>query len=69
MTGVVVEADREVPVELLNRFEAVVLEDSSTVALPNELATCWQGCGGAPGEGHAAIKLHVCQRQRTCAPE
>src|SRR5215469_13436146 len=59
MTGVVVEADREVPVELLNRFEAVVLEDSSTVALPNELATCWQGCGGAPGEGHAAIKLHV----------
>ena len=59
MTNVVVEADREVPVEVLSRFEAVVLEDSSTIALPNELATCWQGCGGAPGEGHAAIKLHV----------
>ncbi|OLE33663.1 MAG: hypothetical protein AUG45_06635 [Ktedonobacter sp. 13_1_20CM_3_54_15] len=59
MTGVVVEADRQVPLELVNRFEAIVLEDSSTVALPNELVTCWQGCGGAPGEGHAALKLHV----------
>ena len=59
MTSVVVEADREVPLELVDRFEAVVLEDSSTVALPNELVTCWQGCGGAPGEGHAAVKLHV----------
>ena len=59
MTSVIVEADREVPLELLSRFEAVVLEDSSTVALPNELVTCWQGCGGAPGEGHAAVKLHV----------
>jgi hypothetical protein len=34
MTSIVVQADREVPLELLNRFEAVVLEDSSTVALP-----------------------------------
>jgi hypothetical protein len=59
MTGVVVEAEREVPLELVCRFEEVVLEDSSTVALPNELVTCWQGCGGAPGEGHAAVKLHV----------
>ena len=58
MTGVVVEADRQLPVELMSRFEAVVLEDSSTIALPNELAACWQGCGGAPGEGHAAVKLH-----------
>lgn len=59
VTSVVVEADREVPLELVNRFEAVVLEDSSTIALPNELATCWKGCGGAPEEGHAAVKLHV----------
>lgn len=59
MTRVIVEADREIPLEVVNRFEAVVLEDSSTVALPNELVTCWQGCGGAPGEGHAAVKLHV----------
>jgi len=59
MTRVVVEADREVPLALLHRFEAVVLEDSSSIALPDELAACWQGCGGAPGEGRAAIKLHV----------
>jgi hypothetical protein len=59
MTNVVVEADREVPLELVRRFEAVVLEDSSTVALPNALVKCWQGCGGAPGEGDAAVKLHV----------
>ncbi len=59
MTSVVVTADLEVPVELLRRFEAVVLEDSSSIALPDELAACWQGCGGAPGEGRAAVKLHV----------
>lgn len=59
MTRVVVEADRGVPLALLHRFEAVVLEDSSSIALPDELAACWQGCGGAPGEGRAAIKLHV----------
>jgi hypothetical protein len=39
MTSVIVEADRQVPLELLSRFETVVLEDSSTVALPNELVT------------------------------
>src|SRR5690349_7116701 len=33
MTGVVVEADRQVPLDLVGRFETVVLEDSSTVAL------------------------------------
>lgn len=59
MTEVVVEADREVPLALLHRFEAIVLEDSSSIALPDELATCWQGCGGSAGEGCAAIKLHV----------
>jgi hypothetical protein len=59
VTSVIVEADREVPVELLRRFEAVVLEDSSSIALPEELAEQWQGCGGAPGEGQAAVKLHV----------
>lgn len=59
MTNVIVEADRQVPLELINRFESVVLEDSSTVALPNELVTCWQGCGGTPRKGQAAVKLHV----------
>ena len=59
MTSVVVTADQQVPLELLCRFEAVVLEDSSTIALPDELATCWQGCGGAKDQGCAAVKLHA----------
>ncbi len=48
MTSVLVTADLEVP-------EEVVLEDSSSIALPDELAACWQGCGGAPSEGRAAV--------------
>ena len=59
MTSVVVEASQDVPLALLRRFEAVVLEDSSSIALPKELAEQWQGCGGAPGEGQAAVKLHT----------
>jgi hypothetical protein len=59
MTRVIVTADLEVPVELLRRFEAVVLEERRSIALPDELAACWKGCGGAPGEGLAAVKLQV----------
>jgi hypothetical protein len=59
MTRVVVTADLEGPVELLRRCEAVVLEDRRSIALTDELAACWQGCGGAPGEGLAAVKLQV----------
>lgn len=59
MTSVIVEADREVPLELVQRFETVVLEDSSSIALPEELAEPWQGCGGTSAEGQAAVKLHV----------
>lgn len=59
MASVVVEASHEVPVNLLCRFQSVVLEDSSSIALPEELAEQWQGCGGSPGKGQAAVKLHV----------
>jgi hypothetical protein len=59
MTSVIVKADREVPLELLQRFETVVLEDSSSIALPEELAEQWQGCGGTSAEGQAAVKLHI----------
>ena len=59
MTSVIVEASQDVPVALLRRFEMVVLEDSSSIALPEELAEQWQGCGGAPEEGQATVKLHV----------
>ena len=48
-----------VAIPLLQRFTAVLLQDSSTIALPDALATVWQGCGGRPGPGRAALKLQV----------
>src|SRR5437868_3628827 len=36
-----------VDVALLRRFSAVVVEDSSSVMLPSELAQVWRGCGGS----------------------
>jgi hypothetical protein len=49
----------EVDVPLLRRFSAVIVEDSSVVLLPDELAHLWRGCGGSPGMSEAAIKLFV----------
>jgi hypothetical protein len=48
-----------VDVPLLRRFSAVVVEDSSVILLPAELAAIWRGCGGSPGMSEAAIKLFV----------
>lgn len=50
-----------VALPLLNRFEAVVLEDSTTWRLPDELAGLFRGCGGHHGgQGTmAACKLQV----------
>lgn len=59
MTAVVVQADRQVPVRLLKRFKVVVLEDSSTISLPDELAQAWRGCGGTQSHTAAAVKVHV----------
>src|SRR5947208_3178850 len=36
-----------------------ILEDSSSVALPDALAQLWRGCGGNQGHTAAAVKLHV----------
>ena len=67
MVSVVVEASHEVPLELLSRFQSVVLEESSSISLPEELAEQWQGCGGSPGKGQAAVKLHVRRATQTRA--
>ncbi len=48
-----------VPLELLQRFSSVVLEDSSVIALPDELKTHWKGCGGGGSQSEAGVKLHV----------
>lgn len=45
---------------LLTKFPAVVLVDSTTVSLPDGLATVWAGCGGRVADGcRAALKLTV----------
>ena len=54
----VISAD-PVAIPLLQRFHAVVIYDSSTVGLPNELATLWRGCGERTGQAQAAVKLQV----------
>lgn len=46
-------------IPLLERFSAIVIQDGTTLSLPAELAEIWQGCGGRPGEGRAALKLQV----------
>jgi hypothetical protein len=53
LTEVVAQADQEVPAEVLRRFSHVIVEDSSTVSLPNELSEIWKGCTGS------AVKLHT----------
>lgn len=47
------------PIALLQRFQGVIIEDSSIVALPDELAEVWKGCGGNQRHTEAAVKLHV----------
>lgn len=48
-----------VDVPLLRRFQRVIVEDSSSVMLPAELAEIWRGCGGSQGTSEAAVKLFV----------
>jgi hypothetical protein len=60
LTEVVVQAAQPVPLHLLRRFTAVICEDSSTIALPDELAQQWQGCGGQQEHTQAALKVHTC---------
>ena len=46
-------------IPLLQRFQGVYLQDSTTLTLPNELAQQWQGCGGKKGVGESALKVQV----------
>lgn len=48
-----------VAIPVLQRFQGVYLQDSTTITLPNELAEQWQGCGGKVGVGEAALKVQV----------
>jgi hypothetical protein len=59
LTNVVVQAQRPVPLALLRRFPEVLFEDSSSIALPDELADVWQGCGGSQRHTSAVVKVHT----------
>jgi len=52
-------AAEPVSVELLNRFTAVLVGDSSSIRLPDELQHEFPGCGGTEGSGLAALKIQV----------
>jgi Transposase DDE domain len=46
-------------VALLQRFTAVFIGDSSSIALPDKWQELFPGCGGTEGSGKAALKLQV----------
>jgi hypothetical protein len=55
-----------VTIPLLERFTAVYIQASSTIALPDALAAVWQGCGGTTTSGTAAaLKFQVRLEGRT----
>ncbi len=55
---VVVGSDR-VLAPILERFAAVTLLDSTTIALPDDQQERFRGCGGSYGFGRAAMKLQT----------
>ena len=58
--GQVIAAE-PVAIPVLQRFSGVILQDSSVIGLPEQLAKLWPGCGNAshPSEVSAALKLQV----------
>jgi len=59
LSAVVIQAAEPVGVELLRRFGAVILEDSSVLSLPSALHDVWPGCGNQNTHEAASLKLHV----------
>lgn len=59
LTSVGVQAAQEVPSRLRRRFSAVIVEESSSMALPDELAQRWRGGGGNQSHTAAAVKWHT----------
>jgi hypothetical protein len=56
--GMVVSA-RPAVLPILQRFNGVYIQDSTTITLPEALADLWHGCGNAHGTGQAALKVQV----------
>lgn len=54
----VIAAD-PVAIPLLQRFNGVIVQDSSIISLPDALEQVWKGCGGSDGHHVASLKLQV----------
>ncbi len=54
-----VVAGDPVAIPLLERFSEVIVEDSTTLGLPDELEEIWQGCGDATDSSKSAFKVQV----------
>ncbi len=54
-----VVAAHPVAIPILQRFNGVYLLDSTTITLPDALASVWQGCGGTATGSAAALKVQV----------
>jgi hypothetical protein len=52
-------AAKPVAIPILQRFSGVYLLDSTTITLPDALASVWPGCGGSTPGTAAALKLQV----------
>lgn len=54
-------AAEPVAIPILQRFAGVYVQDSTTIALPADLAAAWPGCGNAstPAAASAGVKLQV----------
>lgn len=55
----IVESD-PVAIPLLNRFNGVFIQDSSTITLPDCLAVIWSGCGGSSDKNtSSSVKAQI----------
>ena len=53
-------AAEPVAISILERFNGVHIQDSSTVTLPDELAVVWAGCGGSSSKNtSSSVKMQV----------
>jgi len=59
LTAVQMRAEADVDVALLNRFSAVFLEDTSSIALPASLASLWGGGGAGTSSVKVAVRWEV----------
>jgi DDE family transposase len=50
---------------LLEKFTAVLIGDATSIALPDELAHLFAGCGGSEGTSQAALKIQVLWNLKT----